>query len=492
MQFEADIGITIEGTYPFVKGGVSSWCHQLIESMPEYTFSLLTFTNQDSAPEPVYPVPKNVVSIHHKNLFQELETSIQGSFEFPAIQELSDWIHNQLDYSGFCKFVQVLHRHESPREELQKIFRNEDCHRLIEESYFLLDQANLSFIDFYWTIRSLLLGYLNALSYPSVPCRIYHSHATGYSGLLGAVQKVLNPRSPLLLTEHGIYTRERTMQLSFSTWPKMNMNSYLPSDGGGFYKKIWNDSFHLMSRLCYESCDEILSLYRDNNDVQIEEGADPAKVSFIHNGINTEQFHYRERQVDSQTPKIGFIGRITQIKNIKGLLTIARRVCRDLPGATFLLAGPTDEEKEYYEDCIAYQQALGLQEKVVFLGSMNAMEFYDQIDVLILTSLSEGQPLVLLEAGACGVPQVSVDVGGVREMILGDGLHDTIEPSGFVLPSWDEEGFAQAIVKLCQTPELYSRMAKAARVRSVEFYSYEKFLQSYKNLYERHLNESGS
>ena len=82
--------------------------------------------------------------------------------------------------------------------------------------------------------------------------------------------------------------------------------------------------------------------------VQIEEGADPAKVSFIHNGINTEQFHYRERQVDSQTPKIGFIGRITQIKNIKGLMTIARRVCRELKEARFLLAGPTNEEEEYY------------------------------------------------------------------------------------------------------------------------------------------------
>ena len=84
---------------------------------------------------------------------------------------------------------------------------------------------------------------------------------------------------------------------------------------------------------------------------------------------------------------------------------------------------------------------------IQFLGPRDVRDVYGDIDVLLLTSISEGQPLVILEAYAAAVPVISTDVGACRELIDGsDGVDSELGPSGIVTRIASPVETAQAIV----------------------------------------------
>src|SRR3546814_18617729 len=83
------------------------------------------------------------------------------------------------------------------------------------------------------------------------------------------------------------------------------------------------------------------------------------------------------------------------------------------------ILGPFDEDPGYCQECRDLVAMLGLGETVKFMGQVKLDDWLGRIDAIVLTSISEAQPLVILEAGAAGVPTVATDVGACREMILG-------------------------------------------------------------------------
>ena len=76
---------------------------------------------------------------------------------------------------------------------------------------------HVSFLDYFWTWRTLLLGVCSVLLAPMVPARVYHPLCTGYAGLYAARAHIETGR-PVLLTEHGIYTNERRIEIAMADW----------------------------------------------------------------------------------------------------------------------------------------------------------------------------------------------------------------------------------------------------------------------------------
>jgi glycosyltransferase involved in cell wall biosynthesis len=115
-------------------------------------------------------------------------------------------------------------------------------------------------------------------------------------------------------------------------------------------------------------------------------------------------------------------------------------------------------------------------------------KYYSQIDVLVLTSLSEGQPLVILEGNCAGVPAVATDVGACRELLMGVSPEDqALGASGLITPVASPQETAGAIIQLWRDKDLRLRMGCAGRERTQRYYRQEQLYSSYAKLYQRYM-----
>ena len=105
------------------------------------------------------------------------------------------------------------------------------------------------------------------------------------------------------------------------------------------------------------------------------------------------------------------------IKDIKTYIKAVHILKQSLPDLRAYMLGPAEEDPAYARECRALAEHLQLEDTLIFTGSVDVRDYFGIIDVLALTSLSEAQPLVILEAGAAGIPSVATDVGACREMI---------------------------------------------------------------------------
>ena len=152
----------------------------------------------------------------------------------------------------------------------------------------------------------------------------------------------------------------------------------------------------------------------------------------------------------------------------------------------FALVGPLDEDPLYVQRCRRLVADLGRARTIRFEGPQPIESIYAGLDLLVLTSFSEGQPLVILEAGAAGIPVVATDVGACREMIEGRGEADRrLGPSGVVTRMADPGATATAMVALARDPDLRRRMGSAGQRRVAAFYRREDCFARYASLYAK-------
>ncbi len=135
---------------------------------------------------------------------------------------------------------------------------------------------------------------------------------------------------------------------------------------------------------------------------------------------------------------------------------------------------------------------LDLASVLRFTGSADVKKYYSQIDVLVLTSLSEGQPLVILEGNCAGIPVVATDVGACRELLMGVSPEDqALGASGLITPVASPQETAAAIIQLWRDKSLRLRMGRAGQERTQRYYRQEQLYRSYTKLYQRYIPQKG-
>lgn len=90
-----------------------------------------------------------------------------------------------------------------------------------------------------------------------------------------------------------------------------------------------------------------------------------------------------------------------------------------MPDAKLWIIGPTDEDEEYFEECKDLVENLDMEKYITFTGRVDVREYYSFLDLLLLTSISEGQPLSILEGLSSGIPFIATDVGNCCEILQG-------------------------------------------------------------------------
>ena len=343
-----------------------------------------------------------------------------------------------------------------------------------------------SFLHFFWAWRALLGGLFSVLEFPLPKASVYHTISTGYAGLFAARARLETGR-PVILTEHGIYTNERRIELLMADWVADTIDKGHALDDPRFdLRDMWVRAFEAYARTCYESATGVITLYGDNQRPQRLLGADPQKLSVIANGIDLKRFEGIVPAADDARPTMALIGRVVPIKDVKTYIAAARSLKARIPGLRAFVIGPTDEDQAYYKECLALVAEHGLQETVIFTGPVNIVDYLGFIHVMVLTSLSESQPLVVLEAGAAGIPFVSTDVGSCREIIEGRQQENPHFGTGGTITHLADAGeIAAAVEELLTNHERRHQAGAALRARVAAHYRSEQAAGAYRDLYAR-------
>ena len=484
----ADVCLLLEGTYPYVFGGVSKWVHELIEAQSDLTFHLVSLMPPNHE-EPVrFEIPDNVVGrldlslaalpagddSPAGDLLNRVEPAVLALQERGSVEHLQSLMAVLSETDGELGSRQLLDSREAWAMLLSMYQRR---------------HHDSSFIDFFWSFRAMMSGLYSVLL-PELPrARVYHTISTGYAGLLAARSAAETGR-PVLLTEHGIYTNERRIELAMSDWLyERPVDSLAVAGSRRHLKDFWIETFTNYSRLCYESASRIITLYEANQQFQIHDGADPDKLLVIPNGIDVAAYGAIER-VESKRPTIALIGRVVPIKDVKTYLRACAILRESVPDVLAYVLGPTEEDPEYFEECGQMVRHLGLADHVEFTGRVKLSDYLGSVDAIALTSISEAQPLVILEAGAAGIPTVATDVGACREMILGrDGDSDPLGPGGAITPLASPAETAQALARLLTDEAWRKRCGEAIRARVRRDYDKKDLDVAYRGLYERYRDE---
>jgi polysaccharide biosynthesis protein PelF len=504
----ADICLVLEGTYPYVSGGVSTWVHQVISMFPEWKFALFFLGAQkDPKAKPKYHIPPNVVALEEVYLFDGKDEGslIPGGVSrwqsfFETARKLG--LQNAASEDHDFELVSSLMKHieDHPRVSFESFWTSRECWAVVRELYER-NAADESFLDFFWALRYLIQPMWKlARSMNRLPAaKLYHTACTGYAGVAAALASARNGK-PMVLTEHGIYLRERIADICRSPWiPQQPMRFPHADDPLGSLRRMWIGFFDQIGRMAYHHSTDIVSLFGKNAKAQEHFGAHPERITLIPNGIPTENFeplvHQRaERRAAQPGSKVvGFLGRVVSIKDVKTLIRAARKVVDELPDAVFLIAGPTVEEPEYHRECIALVEQLGVAAQVRFLGPVKMMEFLPLLDVMILTSISEGLPFVVIESLAAGVPVVSTDVGACSEILHGRRDEEpALGTAGLIADVGASDELSRHCIQLLTEPQTLDAMTLVGLQRAERYYHEREIQAAYRSLYARHIEAATS
>ena len=459
-----------EGCYPYAVGGVSSWIDGMIRSFPNVEFVLLTIVaDRKIRGDFAYRLPENVTEVYEVYLqdldFSRARRSKRGrrlsAAEFESLRALV--LNRQCDWDTIFDLFR--------REDLSVdgLLMGPDFLRIVEELYNKRF-PEIVFSDFLWTMRSIYLPLFLVLQAELPRADLYHCVATGYAGVLGCAARYFFG-SALVLSEHGIYTREREEELIKATWVQNT------------YKNIWINQFYRMSQVIYDRADLVTSLYGHARDLQIELGCPRAKTRITPNGIHTERFAQLpgKREEDAGFVNVGAVLRVTAIKDVKTLIQAFHEAKQRVPALKLWIMGPTDEEPQYARECFELVELLGVKD-VVFTGTVKVPEYLGRMDFTILTSISEGQPLTILESFAAKKPAIATDVGNCRGLLYGEE-GDDFGPAGILTHVMSVEELAQAMVDLALDPARTRTMGENGYQRVMHGFRSEDLHAAYEEIY---------
>jgi len=491
-----DVCLILEGTYPYVAGGVSTWVHDLISSMPELRFTAICILASSKEKYTYkYTIPPNFVDpqvLYLHDYEVGLPLKMPGKTRKHLHEKIRAWHHKSLghDFTGFADLVRLLQKQECGIDTHEMMYGRTPFNLLTE--LYTQYNSEASFLDYFWTYRFTHMPMLNILRRTPPLAKCYHTVSTGFAGLMGAYAHILYGR-PLLLTEHGIYTKERKIEIAQAKWIHTEKDERLRIEKNlGAFQSIWVRTFEALSRLAYDNCHRILTLYEGNRQLEIEGGADPDRCEIIPNGIRLEKFaHLKPLAEDIEDIRskegpfsIGFVGRIVPIKDVKTFVRACKIVAQNIDSLKVYIIGPTEEDEDYAKECSELVEMLGLKDIIEFTGRVQVTEFYPRLDLVVLTSVSEAQPLVILEANCAGIPCVASDVGSCSELLHGrPGEDEALGPSGYITKPADPMDTAQGMLAVLLNPELRRAMSIAGRKRVERFYAEEDLNRRYEALY---------
>lgn len=460
------VTLLTEGTYPHSHGGVSVWCDQLVQGMPDVDFDVVAVTGTGREPV-VWDLPAQVSRV--------LSVPMWGAP--PEGRPPRGRARNRLA-AAYERFLTALLDPCSERGFASALYTMARAAADGGLSAFLRGDRAVEILAAVWnrpglavrearptlhdalTATALLEHALRPLAAPLPRDGVAHAVSGGIAVLPG-LAALDRHGVPLLLTEHGVYLRER--YLGYRTapyrWP---------------VKAVVLGFFRLLAEESYRRASLITPGNRYNRLWEEQGGADPRAIRTVYNGVDPAAFP--PAGPEPGRPTLSWAGRVDPIKDLETLVRAFALVRDRVPDARLRLFGGTPRGGEAYrERCEALAAGLGHADSVTFEGRVDDIrDAYAAGNVVMLSSISEGFPFTLIEAMSCGRATVSTDVGGVREAV-GD--------TGLVVPPRDPAAMAAAALDLLGDPARRGAMGEAARLRVIEQFTLRRTIDTFRAIY---------
>lgn len=462
----ADVVLLTEGTYPHNHGGVSVWCDQLVRGMPDVRFHVTAVTG--TGREPIgWELPAHVTSVTSLPLWGAVPSGSapRGRAARQFRKGFGHFVESLVDPAAEGRFGHELCALTELAQagSLSAALRGEDALRTLDRVWSRPGSATAATrptVQDALAATDLIEHALRPLAAPLRPAGLTHAVSGGLAALPGiAANHLLG--TPFLLTEHGIYLRER--YLSYRTapfrWP---------------VRALVLNFFRLLAEESYRRASLVTPGNRYNRRWEERGGARPEKIRTVYNGVDPAEFPHAGPE--PRTPTLSWAGRIDPIKDLETLIRAFAVVRRELPDARLRIFGGTPKGGEAYRTlCEDLAAELGLRDAVVFEGRVDDIkDAYAAGNVVMLSSISEGFPFTLIEAMSSGRATVSTDVGGVREAV-GD--------TGMVVPPREPEAMAAAALHLLRDPQRRAVMGTAARQRVIENFTLRRTVDTFRGIY---------
>jgi L-malate glycosyltransferase len=213
------------------------------------------------------------------------------------------------------------------------------------------------------------------------------------------------------------------------------------------------------------------------------------QIHVIPNGVDTQRFQPRENgnlkpqmQFGSHPNKIlfGIVARLVPVKNHLGLFHAFAQLRAQSIDADLIVAGDGELRDTLFQAAVD----LHLTEHIHFLGDIaNVTELLQTLDVFVLNSISEGMPITMLEAMACGLPVISTAVGSTPQLVR-DGQN------GILVKSEDINALATAMITLANNEPLRHKMGTYSRSCAEASFSLTQMVKGYADLYTETWNRA--
>ncbi len=209
----------------------------------------------------------------------------------------------------------------------------------------------------------------------------------------------------------------------------------------------------------------------------------PDRIEVLRRGVRMNAGTSREearQQLGAEGPVIGLVGKLSKEKNHRFLLEAFALLRQRLPESSLWFIGDGPEK----EQLLRSVTELGLEKQVKFWGvQTDVTPFLAAADVLAITSTVEGIPGVILEGGMQGTPTVSVNVGGVKEVLQ----H---ERTGLLLEGYDAAGFALALERVLTDKSLRESLGRAAYEEVNQHYALDRAARQSLHIYQKVVGEA--
>lgn len=470
------ICIVAEGCYPYAVGGVSSWIHSMVKVFPNVEFVLLALiANRSQSGAFKYELPENLTQVYEVYLddldWDANDNNKKSKLTGKEVKALRSLIFNEnVDWDTlFSAFGRK-------NVNINNVLMGPDFLQVALE-YYEVHYNNVTFSDFLWTLRSIYLPLFTVLKTQIPQADLYHCVSTGYAGVLGCMGQYFH-KGKLMVSEHGIYTREREEELIKADWI------------GNTYRNIWIQQFRKMSKAAYDRADLVTSLYEYARSLQIELGCPDEKNRVTPNGISVDRMENipGKTEEDNAYINIGAILRVAPIKDVKTLIQAFIQAKQQRDDLKLWIMGPWEEERAYAEECFQMVSASGIKD-VIFTDRVDVTQYLGRMDMTILTSISEGQPLTVLEGFAAHKPAICTDVGCCRELIYGN--NDGFGSAGILTHIMDVDEIAGAILTLADDPQLRMQMGENGYQRVTATYHIDDMRANYLRIYQDFCHDVG-